>query len=103
MYKICFYVPPSHLEQVKQALFTAGAGKIGNYSHCAWQVLGEGEYLPLTGSKPFLGQPQQIAKETEYKVEMICADELIHAAIAALKLIHPYEVPAYQVFVMADI
>lgn len=103
MYKICFYVPPSHLEQVKQAMFTVGAGKIGHYSHCAWQVLGEGEYLPLTDSKPFLGQPQQIAKETEYKVEMICVDELIHAAIAALKSTHPYEVPAYQVLVVEDI
>lgn len=103
MYKICFYVPPSHVEQVKQAMFTAGAGKIGCYSHCAWQVLGEGEYLPLAGSKPFLGQPQQIAKESEYKVEMICADTEINAVITALKATHPYEVPAYQVFAMEDV
>ncbi len=103
MYKISFYVPESHLEQVKQAMFAAGAGKIGHYSHCAWQVLGEGQYKPLTHSKPFLGQQDQLEKAAEYKVEMVCEKHLIHDVIAALKLIHPYEMPAYQVIAMESI
>lgn len=47
MYKICFYVPTSHADQVKSAMFAQGAGKIGNYSCCAWQILGQGQFMPL--------------------------------------------------------
>jgi structural hemagglutinin/hemolysin toxin protein RtxA len=98
MYKICFYVPESHLEQVKNAMFSAGAGKIGNYSCCAWQVAGEGQFMPLTGSHAFIGEQDQREKVAEYKVEMVCAKAHIHAVIAALKTAHPYEEPAYQVW-----
>jgi structural hemagglutinin/hemolysin toxin protein RtxA len=103
MYYIYFYVPATHLEQVKLAMFNAGAGKIDTYSHCAWQTAGEGQYMPLAGSKPFIGKPQQLSKTAEYKVEMVCADEHIHAAIKALKSAHPYEVPAYQVIALENI
>lgn len=103
MYKICFYVPTTHLEEVKLAMFEAGAGHLDNYSHCAWQVLGEGQYLPLGGSQPFLGVQQELSKEPEYKVEMICANQFIQDVIAALKSNHPYEVPAYQVIALEDI
>ncbi len=102
MYKISFYVPDTHLEYVKLAMFEAGAGQVDNYSHCAWQVLGEGQYLPLSGSKPFLGVQQELSKEPEYKVEMICTNQFIHEVIAALKLTHPYEVPAYHVIALED-
>jgi len=103
MYKICFYVPATHLEQVKLAMFGAGAGQLDNYSHCSWQVLGEGQYLPLGGSEPFLGVQQELSKESEYMVEMICTNQCIHDVIAALKSSHPYEVPAYQVIALEDI
>ena len=72
MYQINFYVPETHLEQVKNALFAQGAGRIGNYSHCAWQTKGQGQYCPLAGSKPFSGEQDKIMHETEYKVEMVC-------------------------------
>ena len=55
MYKLCFYVPDSHVEAVKQAVFAAGGGRVGAYDSCAWQVLGQGQFRPLTGSQPFLG------------------------------------------------
>ena len=71
MFQICFYVPATHAEEVKNALFRAGAGKIGNYSHCAWQVLGEGQFLPLSGSKAFIGSEDSLEKVPEYKVEVI--------------------------------
>lgn len=103
MYKICFYVPATHLEQVKQAMFAAGAGQLDNYSHCCWQILGEGQYLPLSGSDPFLGVQQELSKEPEYQVEMMSNNQYIHAVIAALKATHPYEVPAYQVIALEDI
>jgi len=97
MYKICFYVPESHLEKVKDALFSAGAGRIGNYDKCSWQCLGEGQFRPLAGSQPAIGQHNVVESVAEYKVELVCADECIDDAIAALKTAHPYEEPAFDV------
>ena len=102
MYKLCVYVPETHLEMVKHALFAAGAGRIGNYDSCCWQVAGQGQFRPLAGSAPYLGQTGQVETVLEYKVELVCADELIAAAVAALKQAHPYEEPAYQVWQLAD-
>ncbi|MEA1079035.1 YqfO family protein [Marinobacter qingdaonensis] len=97
MYKLCYFVPESHLEQTKSALFAAGAGRIGDYDSCAWQCLGQGQFRPLEGSDPFLGQTGALETVDEYKVELVCADELIHDALKALKQAHPYEEPAYEV------
>ncbi len=97
MYKITFYVPESHLELVKAALFAAGAGRIGHYDSCAWQVKGQGQFRPLPGSRPFIGAADTLEVLEEYSVELVCAAERIHAAIAALKQVHPYEVPAFDV------
>lgn len=103
MYKLCFYVPSSDIEKVKNAIFESGAGKVGNYSHCSWQTLGEGQFLGNAGSQPAIGQQGQLEKVSEYKVEMVCDDQHIHAAIQALKQSHPYEEPAYQVFLSENI
>ena len=101
-YKLCVYIPDSHVDSVKQAMFDAGAGRIGDYDCCAWQVAGEGQFRPLEGSDPFLGKHGELEKVREYRVEMICAGEHLDAAIAALKLAHPYEEPAYDVIVLID-
>ena len=96
MYKIEFYVPDSHLETVKRAMFDAGAGKIGNYDSCCWQIKGLGEFRPLEGSNPYSSTPGKVERDAEWKVEMVCADELLERAVVALKQAHPYETPAYQ-------
>jgi structural hemagglutinin/hemolysin toxin protein RtxA len=100
MYKICFYAPDSHVDIVKNAMFAKGAGKIGNYSCCAWQTLGEGQFMPLTGSDAYIGEIGHVEKVAEYKVEMVCDDQYIQEVIAALKTAHPYEEPAYHVWSM---
>lgn len=97
MYKLCFYVPQSHLEVVKQAAFDAGAGRIGDYDSCCWQVEGTGQFRPLAGSDPFLGRQGEIEQVPEYRVEMVCAAEHIKAAVAAMIAAHPYEEPAWDV------
>lgn len=97
MYKLTFYVPVTHVEIVKSALFAAGAGRIGDYDCCAWQVLGVGQFRPLTGATPFLGQVGEIEQVAEYKVEMVCAQAVLTAVMSALKASHPYEQPAYDV------
>ena len=95
--KIEFYVPESHLEAVKSAMFEAGAGRVGDYDSCAWQTLGQGQFRPLEGSDPYLGQKGQIEQVAEYKVEMVCASELLATVIGAMKAAHPYEEVAYSV------
>jgi len=102
MYKLCYFVPESHLEATKNALFVAGAGRIGDYDCCAWQCRGQGQFRPLDGSQPFLGQSGELEKVDEYRVELVSEDSAIRAAIAALKQAHPYEEPAYDVFRMED-
>jgi hypothetical protein len=98
MYKLAFFVPAEHKEQVKNAIFAVGAGRIGNYDSCCWEVLGTGQFRALQGSRPFIGQQGVIETVQEYRVELVCEDQLIHAAVAALKSAHPYEEPAFDVW-----
>ncbi|OQK16346.1 NGG1p interacting factor NIF3 [Methyloprofundus sedimenti] len=97
MYKLCFFVPESHVEEVKNALFKQGAGKIGDYDCCAWQVLGSGQFRPLSGSRPFIGETEKITRLNEYKVEMVCDDRLIKQVVKTLLQTHPYQQPAYEI------
>lgn len=103
MYKLCFYVPETHLEPVKQALFEAGAGRMGDYDRCYWQALGQGQFRPLSGSNPFLGQVNCLKTLPEWKVELVIEDALIHQVIDALKASHPYETPAFEVWHLSDL
>lgn len=102
MYKLAFFVPESHVEEVKKAVFAAGGGRLGDYDLCAWQVLGQGQFRPLDGSQPFLGQSGQIERVQEWKVELVVADEWIRSVVMALKQSHPYETPAYEVWRLED-
>lgn len=97
MLKLTFFVPEEHAEGVKQAVFDAGAGRIGDYEHCAWQCLGTGQFRPMQGANPFLGKVGDLETAPELRVEMVCEDQYIEAVVAALKAAHPFEEPAYDV------
>lgn len=103
MYKICIYVPENSVETVKQALFDAGAGRIGNYDSCCWQTEGTGQFRPLENSNPAIGTLNEIEQVKEVKLEMVCEDHLVKQAIAAMKQSHPYEEPAYDVWRLEDL
>lgn len=103
LYKLCFYVPEPDAEAVKQAVFAAGAGRIGDYDCCAFQVRGEGQFRPLAGSRPHIGAQDQLERVVEYRVEMICLGECLPAALAALRQAHPYEEPAIDVWPLLDV
>jgi hypothetical protein len=103
MYKMVFFVPPSHLDAVKQAVFDAGAGQIGDYSHCCWQMLGQGQFRPLPGSSPFQGDIGELESFDEYRVELVCEDQFIKNAVKALKASHPYEEPAYDIWPLVSL
>ena len=103
MYKLVFYVPQSHLNLVKDAVFEAGGGKIGNYDRCCWQVLGGGQFRPLEGSDAFIGSTGKEERVEEYRVELVCPEEKIREIVRSLKEAHPYEEPAYDVVAVVDV
>ncbi len=98
MYQIYFYVPEKDKEKVKQAMFEAGGGEIGTYSHCSFEFKGEGQYLPNQGSNPTYGNVDSLNFIEEYKVEMVCEKDKVREVLKAMKESHPYEEPAYGIF-----
>ncbi len=96
MYKLIYYVPESHLESTKLAIFAAGAGGIGNYEHCAWQVLGTGQFKPVQGAQPFIGELDTLEQLPEWRVETIVPEDRAREVAQALKASHPYEEPAFE-------
>ncbi len=102
MYKLVVYVPATHLQGIKQALFDAGAGRIGDYDQCSWQVLGTGQFRPLAGSDPFVGKTGQVESVDEYRLEMVVDDQLVEPVIDALYRAHPYEEPAFDCWQLFD-
>jgi structural hemagglutinin/hemolysin toxin protein RtxA len=102
MKKLVFFVPETHLEFVKLAVFEAGAGRIGNYEHCCWQTLGAGQFKPMPGATPFIGQSGQLEVVSEYRVELVCDDARLKDAVLALRRAHPYEEPAFDITNLID-
>lgn len=97
MYKLIFFVPTSHVEEVKNAVFLAGGGNIGHYRQCCWQTLGVGEFLPDEEAKPYLGHVGEKQIVSEFKVEILVEADKIEGCVAALRLAHPYESPAIDI------
>ncbi|MFV1873039.1 MAG: NGG1p interacting factor NIF3 [Oleiphilus sp.] len=97
MYKFSFFVPLAFSDKVKQAVFDAGAGRLGDYAECSWETLGTGQFKPLENSQPFIGKQKHLERVQELKVEMVCEEECIRTVIDAFKQAHPYEEPAYEV------
>ena len=102
MYKLNHYVPKDSKEKTKQALFDIGVGKFENYECCSFETLGTGQFKPVADANPHIGKLGKIEKVQEYKVEMICSDEIIKEAVKVLKEAHPYEEVAYEVFRMEE-
>lgn len=96
-YKFSFYAPPEAVEAIKEAMFKAGAGRIGDYEACAWQTKGQGQFRPLADASPSVGRSGRLERVEEFLVEMVCAEERLKAVFEAFKRAHPYEEPAYAV------
>ena len=90
------FVPETHAEKVRLAMGKAGAGKLGNYSHCSFSVKGFGRYRPEKGAKPAIGTIGKLEKVREERITMVCEKRLLKKGISAIKEVHPYEeVPVY--------
>ena len=103
MLKLTFNVPKESKDIVKEALFRAGAGKIGHYDMCAFETEGRGQFRPLVGANPSIGKVGDLEKILEVRVEMVLVDHILPEVILALKSSHPYETPAYDVVKCMDV
>jgi len=96
MYKLAYFVPEADVEVVNTAVFATGAGCIGQYDQCCFQTVGQGQFRPLAEANPHIGAVGELERDTEVRLEMVCDDDVIREAIAALKTAHPYEEPAWE-------
>ena len=101
-YKLVWFVPASHLEATRDAVFVAGAGWIGDYSRCSWTTLGEGTFLGGEGTHPTVGESGRDERVAEYRVETIVPAEKLASVVASLRRAHPYEEPAFDVYERVD-
>jgi len=95
------YVPGGHANAVREALFEAGAGHIGDYSHCCWSVEGIGQFLPHEGANPTIGSVGALEQAPEQRIELIAPTRLRADVLAAMRSAHPYEEPAFNVLELA--
>jgi dinuclear metal center YbgI/SA1388 family protein len=96
LHKLETYVPNSHMDSLRKALWEAGAGQIGNYGNCSFRVGGHGTFEPMTGAQPFSGTLHQLSDEAEIKLELIYPSHSQSQVLKALMKAHPYEQVAYQ-------
>ena len=97
IHKLVVFVPTDAVERVSNAVFTAGAGTMGSYSHCGFGTEGAGTFLPLEGARPAIGRKGKLKKVPETRFETIVPGDKLGAVVAAMKGIHPYEMPAFDV------
>ena len=96
-YKLIVFVPIEAADRVSNAIFAAGAGAIGNYSHCGFQSQGTGSFLSMEGARPAIGKKGRLEKVAEIKFEAIVPAAKLNDCIEAMKNAHPYEMPAFDV------
>lgn len=96
--KLVVFVPPSHRDQVAEAVFNAGAGIIGDYRRCCFATQGNGSYLAPAVGQPFVGSPGQEHTEAEVRLETILPKALAGRVVASLLKAHPYEEPAFDLY-----
>lgn len=100
-FKLVVFVPPNAADKLASALFDAGAGHIGNYSHCSFRTPGTGTFFGESATNPAVGQPGRIESADELRLEMVLPIDKAEAAIAALRSSHPYEEPAFDLLQLA--
>jgi dinuclear metal center YbgI/SA1388 family protein len=96
--KLITFVPTEHSESVRQVLFSAGAGNIGNYDHCSFSGTGEGSFRGNAASNPFRGKKEEVQRAREDRIEVVLPKWKLNEVLSALEKSHPYEEVAYDVY-----
>lgn len=101
-YKIAVFVPEDSIERVRNAMADAGAGVIGQYTHCSFRLPGIGTFVPLPGSQPYIGSTGRLEEVEEYRLEMVCAGSWVEGVVQAMLEKHPYDEVAYDLYELAN-
>lgn len=101
--KIVVFVPETHADVVRKAMGDAGAGIIGNYSHCTFSSKGIGRFKPESGANPHIGEVGKYEEVIEERIETVCSREKLQSVIAAIKNVHPYDEVAFDVYPLENI
>lgn len=100
--KIVVFVPTDHAEKVRNELFKAGAGRLGEYSSCSFNTPGQGTFKPGDAANPYVGQPGELHFEEEIKIEVLCENHNLGRVLNAMIQSHPYEEVAYDVYPLSN-
>ncbi len=96
------FVPPEALDAVRDAVFAAGAGRIGEYERCSWYAEGTGTFLPGDAADPAIGERGREERTPEFRLETVYPLEREEEVVRALRSAHPYEEPAFDLYPLAD-
>jgi hypothetical protein len=102
LYKLVVFTPPEAVQNVINALASAGAGVIGNYSHCTFRSPGTGTFLPLEGAAPYIGEVGRLEQAEEFRLEVLVPAHALEDAVSAMLAAHPYEEVAYDIYLLAN-
>lgn len=100
--KIVTFVPVADADKVRNALGSAGAGQIGEYSFCSYSVIGKGRFVPSDKASPHIGEANRLEAVEEERIEVICEKSKAKAAIEAIRQVHPYEEVAFDIYPLID-
>jgi hypothetical protein len=95
-------VPTSHLHAVLDAMAEAGAGVLGNYTHCAYISQGIGRFKPNESANPAVGEREQVNEVEEWRIETLCLSDKLKQVMAAIRKAHPYEEPMLYLIPLLD-
>lgn len=97
MLKLAVFIPTANVEDLREALARAGAGRIGDYEACSYTTIGEGRFRALAHANPYVGSIGEIHVEEEVKVEVVLPESIKNRVLKAMLHVHPYEEPAYDI------
>jgi hypothetical protein len=100
--KLVWFVPVDALEATRDAVFAAGAGRVGEYERCSWYTAGTGTFLGGEGTEPALGESGREEHVAELRVETVVPADRLDVVVDALRAAHPYEEPAYDVYELLE-
>ena len=102
-YKLVWFVPREALDRTREAVFAAGAGRIGDYERCSWYTAGTGTFLAREGADPSIGRVGKEERVSELRVEAVVPADRAQAVVDALRAVHPYEEVAFELYPLVEL
>jgi hypothetical protein len=101
--KIVIFVPETYTDIVREAMGNAGAGKIGNYTHCTFSSKGIGRFKPEVGANPHIGEVGTHEEVIEERIETVCSRDILQDVVRAIREVHPYDEIAMDIYPLENI